>query len=80
MAYDFSKFESIEAAADFWDMPSVADYDDQIHKVEIDVRAQRRRRITLTPEVSERVASEARVRGVSPETLANLWLMERTQN
>jgi len=74
------QFESIEAAADFWDTHSLADYQDQIYEVEIDVRAQRRRRITLAPEVWERVASEARVRGVSPETLANLWLMERTQN
>jgi len=74
------QFESIEAAADFWDTHSLADSQDQIHEVEIDVRAQRRRRITLAPEVWERVAGEARVRGVSPETLANLWLMERTQN
>ena len=44
------------------------------------VRAQRRRRITLDPEVWEQVASQARIRGISPETLANLWLMERAQN
>jgi hypothetical protein len=26
------QFDSIEAAADFWDTHSLADYDDQIHK------------------------------------------------
>ena len=73
------QFESIEAAADFWDTHSLADYWDQVREVEIKVRARRRRRITLDPEVWERVANEARIRGVSPETLANLWLIERTQ-
>ena len=42
-------------------------------------RAQRRRRVTLDPEVWERVVDQAQVRGISPETLVNLWLMERTQ-
>jgi len=73
------QFESIEAAADFWDTHSVADYWDQTKEVDIEVRAQRRRRVTLDPEVWERVVSQARRRGVSPETLVNLWLMERTQ-
>jgi hypothetical protein len=73
------QFESIEAAAEFWDRHSLADYGDQVREVEIEVRARRRWRITLAPEVWERVASEARIRGVSPETLANLWLMERAQ-
>ncbi len=74
------EFESIEAAAAFWDTHSVADYEDQMHEVEIEVRAQRRRRITVAPEVWERIAGEARIRGISPETLANLWLLERAQN
>jgi len=73
------QFESIEAAADFWDIHSLADYWDQTREVEIEVRARRRRRITVDPEVWERVVSHARIRGVSPETLANLWLMERAQ-
>lgn len=36
------EFESIEAAAEFWDAHSLADYEDQLHEVEIDVHAQRR--------------------------------------
>lgn len=73
------QFDSIEAAADFWDTHSLTDYEDQIREVEIEVRAKRRRRITLDPEVWERVVQQARIRGVTPETLVNLWLMERAQ-
>ena len=73
------QFESIEAAADFWDTHSLADYEDQIHEVEIEVRARRRRRVTLDPDVWEQIVGQARLRGISPETLVNLWLMERVQ-
>ena len=73
------QFDSVEAAADFWDTHSLSDYWDQTHEVQIEVRAQRRRRVALDPEVWERVIQQARVRGVSPETLVNLWLMERAQ-
>jgi predicted alpha-1,6-mannanase (GH76 family) len=73
------QFDSVEAAADFWDSHSLADYWDQTHEVEIEVRAQRRRRVTLDPEVWEQIVDQARIRGVSPETLVNLWLMERVQ-
>ncbi len=73
------QFDSDEAAADFWDAHSLSDYWDQTREVEIEVRAQRRRRVTLDPEVWERVVDQAQVRGISPETLVNLWLMERTQ-
>jgi hypothetical protein len=73
------QFDSIEAAGDFWDTHSLSDYWDQTHGVEIEMRARRRRRVTLDPEVWERIVDQARARGVSPETLVNLWLMERTQ-
>jgi len=33
------QFESVEEAADFWDTHSLADYWDQVHEVEIEVRA-----------------------------------------
>lgn len=55
----------------------MADYWDQTHEVEFEVRAERRRRITLDPEVYARLEAQARVRGLLPETLVNLWLAER---
>jgi hypothetical protein len=40
----------------------------------------RRQRVTLTPEIYEKVKTQARVQGVLPETLVNLWLAERLQD
>ncbi len=74
-----SKAHTLEEIADFWDTHSLADYWDQTHKVEFEVRAKRRRRVTLVPEVYERVETQARKSGILPETLVNLWLIERLQ-
>jgi len=72
-----SKARTLEEIADFWDSHSLADYWDQTHEVEFEVRARRRRRVTLVPEVYAQVEAQARVRGILPETLINLWLAER---
>ena len=72
-----SKAQTIEEIAEFWDTHSLADYWDQTHEVEIEVRAERRRRVTLDPDLYSRVEAAARVRGVLPETLVNLWIAER---
>jgi hypothetical protein len=72
-----SKASTLEEIADFWDTHSLADYWDQTHEVEIEVRAQRRHRITLDPTVYSQVEEQARTRGIQPETLVNLWLSER---
>ncbi len=44
-----------------------------------EVRARRRRRITLDPDLYKQLEYQAHARGVLPETLANLWLGERLQ-
>ena len=74
-----SKARTLEEIADFWDTHSLADYWDQTHEVEFEVRAKRRRRVTLDPDVYAGVAAQANVRGVLPETLVNLWVVERLQ-
>jgi hypothetical protein len=74
-----SKAHTLDEIADFWDTHSLADYWEQTEEVEFEVRARRRRRITLAPELYERVEMQARIRGVLPETLVNLWLAERLQ-
>jgi hypothetical protein len=66
-----------EEIGEFWDSHSLADYLDETHDVEFEVRAKRRRRVTLDPEVYAELETEARARGVLPETLVNLWLAER---
>jgi hypothetical protein len=74
-----SKARTLDEVAAFWDTHSLADHWDQTHEVEFEVRAARRRRVTLDPEVYTRVEAEARARGILPETLVNLWLVERLQ-
>jgi len=74
-----SQASSIEEIGAFWDTHSLDDYWDQTHEVEFDIRAERRRRITIDPEVYERLEALARTRGVLPETLVNLWIAERLQ-
>ena len=75
-----SKAKTLNEIADFWDSHSLDDYWDQTHEVEFELRVKRRRRITLTPEIYERIEAQARERGVLPETLVNLWLAERLNN
>jgi hypothetical protein len=74
-----SKALTLEEISDFWDEHSLADFWDQTHEVEFDVRARRRRRVTLEPEVYQRIEEQARARGITPETLVNVWLVERLQ-
>jgi hypothetical protein len=75
-----SKGRTIEELADFWGTHSLADYEDDIAEVEFEIRAKPRHRITLDPDVFAGLQAEAHLRGVSPETLVNLWLAERLQN
>jgi len=74
-----SKARTLEEIADFWDEHSLADFWDQTHEVEFKVRAKRRRRVTLEPDVYQRIEEQARARGIAPETLVNVWLVERLQ-
>jgi hypothetical protein len=74
-----SKARTIEEIAEFWDTHSLADYWDQTYEVEFEVRARRRRRVTLDPDVYASVTMQAHTRGLSLETLVNLWLAERLQ-
>lgn len=71
--------QTIDEIADFWERHSLADYWERTHEAEFVVRAQRRRRITIDPEIYARLEVQARKRGVLLETLVNLWLLERLQ-
>ncbi len=72
-----SKASNMEDIAEFWDTHSLDEYWDQTHEVEFEVTAVRRRRVTLDPDVYAGVEAEAQARGIMPETLVNLWLMDR---
>ena len=71
-------FADLEAAAEFWDSHDLADYEDLTGEVQFTVNLQRRRRlVALEPDLANRLAAEARKRGLSAESLVNLWLSER---
>jgi hypothetical protein len=71
------KFESLEAAAEFWDTHSLTDYRDEfrpVKDVKIDLDS---RRLRLENELAPKIGRIARQRGVSSETLINLWLQQK---
>ncbi len=74
-----SKAETYKEIGEFWDTHSLDDYWDKTREVEFEVRAARRRRVTLEPKIYKELEAQARVRGVVPETLVNLWLAEKLQ-
>ena len=73
-------FGSIEAAAEFWNTHSLADYWDETEPVEFTVSLQRSTiLLPLEQGIAKRLSEAARRQGISAETLANLWLSERLQ-
>jgi Trm5-related predicted tRNA methylase len=70
-------FPNVEAAAEFWDTHDLADYADLTTEVEATIDLQRRYLFALEPELAAQIVEVARRRGLSAETLINLWLSER---
>jgi len=73
-----SKAQSYKEIGDFWDTHDLSDYWDQTKPVKFDVDIQSE--ATYYPveqELSAQISDIARQRGVSPETLLNLWLQEK---
>jgi len=72
-----SQAASAQEIGEFWDSHSLANHWNETVEVELEIRAERRRRITLAPEVYSEVEELARRKGILTETLVNLWLVER---
>ncbi|GAB6059060.1 hypothetical protein [Desulfonatronum parangueonense] len=72
-----SQAGSLEGIASFWDTHSLSDYWDTTREANFEVRTDRTRRIALDPELYSQVESNARSRGLLPETLVNVWVAER---
>ncbi|MCX7047197.1 MAG: CopG family antitoxin [Candidatus Sumerlaeota bacterium] len=71
-------FKSIEEAGEFWDTHDLTDYLDQTRPVQLDVDLKTHRYLTaLEPELAQQLLARARQRGVSTETLINVWLKEK---
>ena len=74
-----SKVATPEEIGEFWDTNSLADHGRNSNEVSFELRARRRHRIILDPELYSRLETEALIRGISPETLVNRWVSEKLQ-
>lgn len=72
------EFETIEEAAEFWDTHSLADYEDCQKDVdfEVDLKTEKNY-FAIEKELSDAINKMAKLKGVLPETLINLWLKEK---
>jgi hypothetical protein len=71
-------FASLEEAAEFWDMHDSADYEEYMRDVECEVDIKRRQfLISLDSDLFSKVKSIAQAKGISSETLVNLWIQEK---
>jgi hypothetical protein len=72
------QFNSLEDAVEFWDTHSLADYEESWKDVQCEIDIKRRTyQISLDSSLYQKLRSAARARGVSAETLVNLWLQEK---
>lgn len=73
-----SQSRSIKEMAEFWETHDATDYDDQTYKVTMEFDLQTRHHyVAIDPELLARLRKLAQTRGISLESLANLWLQER---
>ena len=75
-----SNATSYEEIGEFWDRHDLSDYWDKTKPVDFDIDISSE--VTYYPveaDLSERIASIAKRKGVSAETLLNLWLEERVR-
>jgi len=63
-----SKANTLEEISDFWDTHSLDDYWEQTHEVEFEVRAKRRRRIVVDPEIYEKINENNQKNSPTPST------------
>ena len=68
----------IDEIIEFWDTHSTADYEDKLEDVQFDLDLREEVfTVALVPELAELVERQAKARGVTTETLVNLWVAER---
>ncbi len=72
------EFKNVEEAAEFWDTHSIADYWDTSKPVQFAVKLRHRRYlVALEPRLLKQVSDKAQEKGISTETLINIWITEK---
>ena len=73
-----SKARSYREIGEFWDTHDLSDYWDETRAVSLEVDIQSESTYyPLESNLSAKIRSLAKQRGVSPETLLNLWVQEK---
>jgi hypothetical protein len=71
-------FDNIEDAVEFWDTHSLADYEESWKDVQCEIDIKRRTyQISVDSSLYQKLRRAAREKGVSADTLVNLWLQEK---
>ncbi len=75
-----SRAKTYREIGNFWDTHDLSDFWDQTRKAAIDVEIESEMTYySLDRKLSEKVQSLAQRRGVSADTLINLWVQEKLQ-
>ena len=78
-AQQIPDFTSLEEFQEFWDTHDITEFEDQLREVDFTVDIQKGRHLVAVEEgLLRRIRSAARRKGVSTETLINVWLMEKS--
>ncbi|NOT55562.1 MAG: hypothetical protein HOP18_13245 [Deltaproteobacteria bacterium] len=71
-------FATLEEAGEFWDTHDLGEYWDQTEEVAMSFHLKRKRHLlAVEPGLARALYEAATARGVSTETMTNLWLHER---
>lgn len=71
-----SKARTLKEQAEFWDTHDSAKYPAEWVEFEVDIHA-RQHYVAIEPEMLTEIRHAAHARGLSAESLINLWLQER---
>ena len=73
-----SNAESYREIGEFWDENDLSDFWEQTEPAEFEVEiVSEKRYFPIEINLSVKISDIAAIRGVSPETLLNLWLQEK---
>lgn len=74
-----SQGRSYQEIGEYWDKHDLAEVWDQTEPVEVEVAIRTEKRYyPVEKSLSEKLNAMAEAQGVSPETLINLWVQEKT--
>lgn len=75
-----SKVQTHEEIGEYWDTHDLAEHWDETKPAEFEVDIQSEvTYFAVEKQLSEKIKAFARRRGVSPDTLLNLWVQEKLQ-